>query len=148
MRTHFRCFCSGVFLLVQRLHLQPQASLSTQDELGETANSSNTAAEFRVHPRAETKPEQGQRHDHSKLCQGELLTDAVPVDTFGVLIRSYLPQTRRRNEDAVPWAGGEGDEGVRSQALLVRRVETQRVKVLKERKSHRSDTRKLWKRRE
>lgn len=63
----------------QRLQLQPQASLSAKHELGKTANPPRAAPVFRVHTGAETKPQQGQRHDNPQLSHGELLSDTVPV---------------------------------------------------------------------
>ena len=68
-------------LCSQRLQLQPQAALGPQDELGEAADASGAGAQVRVHPRGQAEPEEGQRHDDPQLCQGELLTDAVPVST-------------------------------------------------------------------
>lgn len=78
----------GSFILrrLQTLQLQPQTSLCTQDELGETANSLRASPEFGVRPRGQTKPEQGQRHDDSKLCQCEFLPNTVPVEHKQALV--------------------------------------------------------------
>lgn len=88
MRPQRLCHLVGSLILwflqvlrVQRLQLQPQASLSSQDELRDTLNTAGAGPVFRVHSWGQTKPEQGQRHDDSQLRQGEFLTDTVPVNT-------------------------------------------------------------------
>lgn len=73
-------------LVLHRLHLQPQATLRTQDQLGQTANRTGG---FRIGPRRQAKPEQSQRHDDSQLSQGELLTDAIPVKAHKVPVRTF-----------------------------------------------------------
>ncbi len=131
----------------QRLQLQPQTSLRTQDELGETTNFPGAGPEFGVHPQGQTKPEQGQRHDHSKLCQGEFLPNTVPVENKQVpVFTSASLIVWFTYEDAVPGAWGEGDEGMRSPPLCPCRVKTQRIKLLKESKSLRSNTTKVERR--
>lgn len=88
MRPQRLCRLAGSLILLflqvlcaQRLQQQPQASLSSQDELGETLSAAGAGPKFRVHSWGQTKPEQGQRHDDSQLRQGEFLTDTVPVNT-------------------------------------------------------------------
>lgn len=98
----------------QRLQLQPQASLSTQDELGEPANASRAGSELRVHSRAQTKPEQGESHDHSQLCQGELLTYAVPVDTHGVISLPACLIDRSLMISSSRWYLGPEEKGMKA----------------------------------
>ncbi|TNN53862.1 hypothetical protein EYF80_035923 [Liparis tanakae] len=127
----------------QRLQLQPQTSLRTQDELRETAHSPRPGPEFGVHPRGQAIPEQGQRHDDPKLCQGEFLPNAIPVRTqTSISLYQHTPHDLTSYDylysqrDSVPGARGEGDVGVGSPFRCALGVKTQGIKLLKENKSN------------
>lgn len=69
--------CSSLGLS-HRFNLKPQATFSTKNKLGETADFSRGGPEFWVVPWQQAEPEQSQGHDDSQLCQGKFLSNAVP----------------------------------------------------------------------